>query len=159
MFCKLYLSSVYMSNKNSPIWIDVFEFNVHFVKIRMPRSVLIERVSGSFKIKLEFGGCFHKLELGISAVTAVSAAQAIRVAIIRQGRVNLVRGIGQTDLERWIKVHLATLGDTTQIEMILSVLRAAVVDIFEYKHKKCTKAFKADLDIQFQWLISATNPI
>ncbi len=58
-----------------------------------------------------------------------------------------------------IFLALATLGDTTQIERILSVTRAAVVDIFEYKHQKCTKAFKADLDIQFQWLISATNPI
>jgi len=92
--------NLYVQQKQSYLYRCVFEFNVHFVKIRMPRSVLIERVNGSLKLKLEFGGCFHKLELGISAVAAVSAAQAIRVAIIRHGRVNLVRGIGQTDLER-----------------------------------------------------------
>ncbi len=39
-----------------------------------------------------------------------------------------------------IVVAWATLGDVTQIEVILSML-CAVADIFAYKHCQCTLAF------------------
>jgi hypothetical protein len=35
---------------------------------------------------------------------------------------------------------LATLGNAMQIEMILSVSRNAVADVFAYKHCQCTQA-------------------
>ncbi len=44
----------------------------------------------------------------------------------------------QRHLTDIIVLTLATLGDATQIEMILSVLRAAVIDVFAYKHRQCT---------------------